>query len=116
MSFAQTLDLVDDPARIAEYVAYHERVWPEVLDGLRSIGISDMRIFLAGNRLFMTYTAPDDFDPTRDYQTYSQDPRVAEWDALMRTYQQRVPFAETLDDPGEWWTPMRTIFDLSSAG
>lgn len=28
--FAQTLELKDDPRLIAEYLTYHEKVWPEV--------------------------------------------------------------------------------------
>lgn len=108
--FAQTLELVDDPARIAEYVAHHRRVWPEVLRGLRAIGIRRMRIFLHSNRLFMYAEVPDDFDPVRDYPRYADDPRCREWDAWMRTYQQQVPRA----DPRAWWTPMQPVFDLES--
>ena len=33
-----TLDLKDDPKLIAEYRAYHERVWPEVLRSLKAGG------------------------------------------------------------------------------
>lgn len=66
--YAQTLELRPDPERIAEYVRRHERVWPEVLRGLRAIGIHQMRIFLHANRLFMTIETDDDFDPARDYQ------------------------------------------------
>ena len=35
------------------------------------MGISTMRIFLHGNRLFMYAEAPDDFDPARDYAKYA---------------------------------------------
>lgn len=108
--YAQTLELVDDPDCITEYRRYHEAVWPEVVQGLRGIGITRMKIFLHGNRLFMYYEAPDDFEPARDYQTYAQDARVIEWDRLMRTYQQQVPGA----DPDVWWTPMPEVFDLES--
>ncbi|MFM7281071.1 MAG: L-rhamnose mutarotase, partial [Planctomycetia bacterium] len=42
-TFAQTLELVDDPARIAEYRRAHERIWPEVAAALRAAGIGEMR-------------------------------------------------------------------------
>lgn len=110
-AYAQALDLVDDPARIAEYVEHHTRVWPEVVKGLRAIGIERMKIFHVGTRLFMYFEAPDSFDPARDYQTYAADPRTQAWDELMRTYQ--VPLAEAGE--GEWWTTMTEVFDLESA-
>ncbi|MCL4222576.1 MAG: L-rhamnose mutarotase [Phycisphaerales bacterium] len=110
-SYAQTLELVDDSARIAEYVNHHRAVWPEVLVGLRGIGVRTMRIFLHGNRLFMYMETDDAFDPARDYQTYANDPRTRQWDELMRTYQQRVPAADPGD--GQWWSEMTEVFSLA---
>lgn len=109
--FAQALDLKDNPELIALYRAQHQAVWPEVVAGLRAIGIQRMRIWLHGNRLFMYAEAADDFDPARDYQRYAQDPRCREWDLLMRTFQQPVPGAPA----GAWWTPMELVFDLEQA-
>lgn len=106
--WAQALDLVDDPALIAEYEQHHKRVWPEVLAALRRIGIQDMRIYRSGSRLFMTFSTGDGFDPARDYQTYANDPRCQEWDALMRRYQRPVPAAK----PGEWWSPLVCVFEM----
>lgn len=108
--FAQALDLIDDAERIREYEAYHRRIWPEVAAALRSIGISRMKIFRTGTRLFMIYEAPDGFDPARDYQAYASNPRCREWDELMRGYQRRVPAAPE----GVWWTPMAEVFCLES--
>lgn len=107
-TFAQALDLKDDPALIREYVDHHRHVWPEVTAALRKIGISRMQIFLLGTRLFMVYEAPDRFDPARDYQSYAADPRCRAWDELMRRFQQPAPGAK----PTDWWTPMDCIFEL----
>ncbi len=108
-SYAMALDLQDDDEVIARYKEYHRAVWPEVLDGLKSLGISKMKIFLRGNRLFMYLETPDDFDLERDFQRYTDaSPRAAEWDALMREFQVRVPNAK----PGEWWAAMEEVFDL----
>ncbi|MAB73275.1 MAG: hypothetical protein CMJ54_12310 [Planctomycetaceae bacterium] len=112
-TFAQTLDLVDDPDRIAEYERHHASVWPEVLRGLRSIGIRSMRIWRTGPRLFMVFEADDDFDPARDYQAYTDDPRCRAWDDLMRPYQRRIPTADP--DDGGWWTTMDLVFDQNAA-
>ena len=73
-AFAQALDLVDDPERIAEYDEYHAKVWPEVVAGLKSIGITRMRLYRTGTRLFMYCEVNEGFDPTHDYQNYATDP------------------------------------------
>ena len=109
-TFAQALDLVDDPRKIAEYIEYHANPWPEVVAGLRRIGIRNMRIWRSGARLFMVYEAPDDFDPARDYQSYTNDPRCREWDELMRTYQKPIPGAAARE--GEWWSEMELVFEI----
>jgi L-rhamnose mutarotase len=111
MSFAQALDLKDDPDLIRAYREHHRAVWPEVVAGLRAIGITRMKLFLLGTRLFMYFEAPDGFDPARDYQSYASDPRCAAWDALMRRFQQPAPGAKA----GDWWTPMEPVFDLELA-
>lgn len=54
-SFAQTLDLKNDPQMIASYVEWHTKVYPEVLLALRKVGVSKMKIFLLGTHLFMYY-------------------------------------------------------------
>eukprot|EP00270_Netrium_digitus_P001414 TRINITY_DN1150_c0_g1_i3.p1 TRINITY_DN1150_c0_g1~~TRINITY_DN1150_c0_g1_i3.p1 ORF type:complete len:121 (+),score=27.29 TRINITY_DN1150_c0_g1_i3:118-480(+) len=110
--FAQTLELKDDPKLIAEYVEYRKQVWPEVLQAIRSMGIQEMKIFLHGNRLFMYAEADDEFDPTKDYQKYTANPRACEWDTLMRMYEQKVPAAA--EDPEEWWSEMMLCFDLAA--
>lgn len=107
-AFAMTLNLKDDPDSIARYKEYHRNVWPDVSSGLRSVGIEKMKIFLLGTRLFMYLEAADDFDLTSDFAKYQNSEKAAEWDALMRDFQERVPEAE--DD--EWWAGMEEVFDI----
>ena len=108
-SYAMALDLRDDAEVIERYKEYHRAVWDEVLEGLRSLGISKMKIFLRGSRLFMYMETPDDFDLERDFQRYTEaSPRAAEWDALMREFQAPAPDAKH----GEWWAAMEEVFDL----
>lgn len=108
-SYAQALDLKSDPSLIEAYRRHHVAVWPEVIAGLRAIGIREMRIWLVGTRLFMLFEAPDDFDPCRDFRTYGQDPRCRQWEEWMRTYQVRLAEA----GPQDWWAPMEEVFALS---
>jgi len=106
-SIAQVLDLKDDPEIIAKYEEYHRNVWPEVIDALTGIGIERMEIFRSGNHLFMYCTVPDEFDPRRDFQGYTESKRAEEWNDQMSTFQQKVPEATETD----WWCPMSLAFD-----
>jgi len=107
-SFGQTLNLRDDSEIIEKYKAYHRAVWPEVVESLKRIGITKMKIFLHGRRMFMYIETGDDFDVARDFPRYMDSPRAKEWDELMCTFQERVPGAK----PGEWWSAMEEVYDL----
>ena len=51
--FCLTLDLKNDPALIAEYKRYHQKLWPEITKSIKDSGIEDMEIYLLGTRMFM---------------------------------------------------------------
>lgn len=107
--YGLTLNLKDDPRTIEQYKHYHRHPWPEPLEGLRQVGVLDMKIFLLGRRMFMYMTAVDEFAPEVDFPRYmEQNPRAREWDELMRTFQEKVPEA----GEGEWWALMEKVFDL----
>lgn len=104
------VDLRDDPAVIERYQSCHRQVWPEVLTSLRRAGIVNMDIYLLGRRLVMVVDT-DGQDYHRCFAAHaSSNPRVVEWEGLMRSMQEPPPGAP----PGEWWTEMRPVFSLSS--
>ena len=105
------VDLKDDPGVIETYKAHHRRVWPEVLASLRKSGVRHMDIYLLGRRLVMIVeTEGQDFRRCFEAHVVS-DPRVAQWEALMRSLQVPVPGAP----PNEWWTRMELVFSLEGA-
>ena len=105
-----TLDLKDDAAAIAAYRAYHANAWPEVLKSLRRVGVRELDIYALGRRLVMVLETEKGFDADRDFARHSaSDPRCAEWEALMKTFQTPPPGAP----PGRLWTEMEPIFSLS---
>ena len=108
-SYGLTLLLKDDPEVIERYKRYHRDAWPEVITRLREIGITQMKIYLTGRRLFMYMEASDGFDPARDFPKLGDVPRYREWDKLMSSMQERVPEA----GEGEWWAVMEQVFDLN---
>jgi L-rhamnose mutarotase len=59
--FCFALDLKDDPALIAEYRKYHEKIWPEITQGLKHSGIEDLEIYLLGARMFMIMEVNESF-------------------------------------------------------
>jgi L-rhamnose mutarotase len=111
--YVLTLDLQDDPAAIEAYKAHHRAVWPEVLRSLRAVGVRALDIYLLGRRLAMVLDTADDFDLKASFARHAaSDPRCAEWEALMRTFQVPPPGAK----PGELWTVMEHVFHLGEAG
>lgn len=107
--YCLALDLKDDPALIAEYEQYHERVWPEITKSIRDAGILDMEIYRTGNRLFMIMETADKFRFEEKAAADAANPKVQEWETLMWKYQQGLPGSK----PGEKWKIMENIFLLS---
>jgi L-rhamnose mutarotase len=107
--YVLTLDLKDDPALVAEYKAHHRAVWPEVLASLRRVGVEAMDIYGLERRLVMVMETVDDFDLKSSFARHAaSDPRCAEWETLMKTFQEPPPGAK----PGETWALMEPVFHL----
>ncbi len=105
--YCLTLDLKDDPALIAEYRRYHQKIWPEITRSIKNAGIVDMEIYLLGTRLFMIMEVEKRFS----FATKAGDrdnPKVREWEKLMWKFQKPLPQAK----PGEKWLLMEQIFKL----
>lgn len=107
-----TLDLRDHPDAVAAYRQHHANAWPEVVSSLRAAGVREMEIYLLGRRLVMFLDVPDGLDLATVFARHleSPDPRVAEWERLMKSLQQRAPDAPA----SEWWAPMEPVFRLSA--
>ena len=105
-----TLDLKDDPAAIRAYRKHHATVWPEVLKSLRKVGVRQMEIYALGRRLVMLMETRPGFQAKRDFARHNAShPRCAEWEALMKTFQEPPPGAPR----GRLWTPMEEVFNLN---
>jgi len=106
--FCLALDLKDDPTLIADYERYHEHVWPEIIESIKTSGIEDMEIYRVGTRMFMIMEVNEKFSFETKAKSDQSNPKVAEWEALMWKFQQSLPQAK----PGEKWLPMTRIFKL----
>lgn len=106
--FCLALDLKPDPKLIAEYEAWHRKVWPEILDSIREAGIERLEIYRMDCRLFMILEAADHFSFEKKAALDTANPKVQEWEKLMWHYQQALPGAK----PGEKWMLCERIFSL----
>ncbi|MBN1791377.1 MAG: L-rhamnose mutarotase [Bacteroidales bacterium] len=108
--FCKTLELRNDPELIAAYKRVHadDVLWPEIMQGIREVGIIDMEIYIAGTRLFMIMDTVPDFDHEKAMAELAEKPRQKEWEAYVSSFQQTSANA-TAD---EKWQMIERIFKL----
>ena len=106
--YCLTLDLKDDPALIAEYKRYHQKIWPEITQSIKDAGVENLEIYLLGTRLIMILEAGPKFSFEAKAKADHANPKVREWEELMWRFQRPLPQAK----PGEKWLLMERIFKL----
>lgn len=108
--YCQTLDLRDKPELIAEYRKRHGegQIWPEIIKGIREVGILEMEIYILGTRLFMIVETPLDFDWDKAMARLATLPRQQEWENYMAGFQ----LAKEGASSAEKWQPMERMFHL----
>ena len=108
--YVQTMDLKDDPELIAEYKRRHSQgeAWPEILTGIREVGILDMQIFILGTHLVMIVETPIDFEWDSAMARLATLPRQQEWEDYMAIFQQCAEGATS----DEKWQMMERMFYL----
>ncbi len=108
--YVQTMDLKDDPQLIEAYRKAHSesQIWKEILEGIRSVGILEMEIYILGNRLVMICDLPADLDWDEAMNCLATLPRQAEWEAHVAQFQQ----CREGDTSNEKWKMMERMFHL----
>ena len=108
--YCQTLDLKNDPELIAEYLKRHTQaeIWPEIVAGIREIGILEMDLYILGTRLFMVVETPLDFEWEPAMEKLSTLNKQAEWEEYMAIFQKPLPGAAE----NEKWKLMDRYFHL----
>lgn len=108
--YCKTLDLRNDPELIAGYIKVHarENLWPEIMQGIREVGIIDMEIYIAGTRLFMIMDTVPDFDHDKAMAELAMKPRQQEWEAYVSRFQRTSEDATA----EEKWQVTERIFKL----
>lgn len=108
--YVQWLDLESDEDAINEYKRLHSEAfqWKEIREGIRSVGILEMEIYISGNRLVMIVDAPADFDWDAAMKKLAVLPRQAEWEQLVGRFQKCSENATS----DEKWHGMERMFYL----
>ena len=106
--YVRTLTLRNDPELIAAYRLRHSKgqIWPEIIEGLRAVGVLEMEIYIHGNLLVMIVEAPADVDWEEAMSRVACMPRQQEWEDFMAVFQQAAPGVSG----GEKWTGMERMF------
>jgi L-rhamnose mutarotase len=103
-------NLVDDSLKANQYLAYHQKVWPEVEAGFRKAGYWNIRLYRYKRTLVMIVTVAADADlgaMGRVAEAY--DPKCREWNNLMAGYQVGVPGTQ----PGEKWVQTDLFYQFN---
>ena len=108
--YCKTLSLKDDKQLIEDYKKVHApgAAWPEITQGMREVGITDMEIYIYGTRLFMIMDTVDDFDHDKAMSELAKKPRQSEWETHVSRFQQSS--AEATAD--EKWQLMDRIYKM----
>lgn len=108
--YCQTMDLRDNAELIRKYKEAHNRdhFWDEIKQGIRSVGILEMEIYILGTRLFMIVETPLDFDWDSAMARLATLPRQEEWETYVAQFQQCNENATS----DEKWRMMERMFYL----
>ena len=108
--YCQTMNLKNNPELIAMYRRCHSQAeaWPEIREGIRSVGILEMEIYICGNRLFMIVETPIDFDWESAMANLATLPRQQEWEDFVSVFQQ----CRKGELAKEKWSMMERMFYL----
>lgn len=104
-------NLIADSAMQQAYLNYHHRQlaeWPEVSKGFCKAEFQQVFLFKTGRQLLLIINIPKgaDFD-LLNKRTVENNPRVAEWNRLMSTYQEGLPGTKA----GEVWVRFGAMND-----
>jgi len=108
--YCQILEITDNPKLIALYKECHNKDnhWKEIREGIRSVGILEMEMYISSNKVIMIVETGLDFDWDDSMNKLATLPRQAEWEEFVATLQGCDPKATSTQK----WTPMERMFYL----
>jgi L-rhamnose mutarotase len=109
--YCKTLQLEDSKELIEEYKQVHAmgKVWKEIEDGMKEVGIIDMEIYISGTTLFMIMDTVEDFNHEDAMTKLGTLPKQAEWEEFVSKFQKSSPNSSAK----EKWQLVERIYELS---
>ena len=110
--YCQIMELKNDSELIRKYCEAHdeEHFRPEVLKGIREVGILEMEVYIRGNRIVMIVDVAEDFDWASAMSRLATLPGQAEWEAYVAQFQNGDSSA-TSDEKGQMMTRIFHLYD-----
>lgn len=104
-----TTSLVEDTLQERRYMALHQeqaQKWPEVSQGFCNASFQQLQVFEQNHQLLVIISLPkgktlDELNP----KTTENNPRVDEWNQLMKQFQRPLPEA----DPAQTWVAFEPV-------
>lgn len=108
--YCQILEIADNPELIALYKECHskDKHWKEIREGIRSVGILEMEMYISSNKVFMIVETELDFNWEDSMNRLASMPRQAEWEEFVAKLQGCEPQATS----AQKWTRMERMFHL----
>jgi L-rhamnose mutarotase len=108
--YFKTLTLADNPELIKEYKSLHskEKSWKIIRDGIRSVGILEMELFIYGTTVCMVMETAADFDLDSAMLKLAGLPKQQEWENLVSAAQNSASGKTSADK----WHLMERFFYL----
>jgi len=104
-----TANLVKDPKKQQEYLSNHAtqfQKWPEVAQGFCNASFQQLLVFRQGRQLLLVISIPKGASLDElNTKTSLNNPRVDDWNALMKQYQEGLPGTK----PGEVWVFLKPV-------
>lgn len=103
------VNLVNDEQKVNEYLAHHQKVWPEVEAGFRKAGYKKIELYRFNRSLVMIVTIPKNADlDSMGKIAEGYDTKCREWNHMMDQYQVGVP--GTLE--GQKWVQTELFYSF----
>ena len=109
--FIKTLRLKENPDTIRLYRKLHDEIPRQITDGILSVGITRMDLYLNGNLAVMVMECPDNLDVEKAMEILATLPGQQKWEETVAQCQECNPE----DSSQEKWKEMEKIFSLPSS-
>lgn len=108
--FVKMLRLKPSVQAIELYKKAHDEIWPEIVEGIKAVGITSMELYRYGYDMVMIMELPDNINVEQAMSDLSKLPRQDEWENFVGQYQE----CKEGDSSNDKWHSMEPLFSLAN--